>query len=153
MPKKRASPLPPMKVVTFMLADHAEAVNGKLYVTGGNWNQIFAPKFPARHNHLSIALAIQVPWIASNEKHSVELLIVDPDENSILPTKLGGEFEVGRPPGWRPGDDHLVVVVFNINGMSFPKAGRYSVVAKVDDQELGRLPFSLVATEAPVSTG
>jgi hypothetical protein len=133
-----------MRITTFMLADHAEAVSGKLYVTGGCWNQVFAPQFPARHGHLSVAMAIQVPWTATNEKHSVEIRVSDADGVSILPSKLGGEFEVGRPPGWRPGDDNLLVVVFNIEGMTFTKAGQYAFAALVDNDELGRLSVTLL---------
>lgn len=153
MPKKRAAaPMPTMRLTTFMLADHAEAVNGKLYVTGGSWNQIFAGNFPARHGHLSVAMAIQVPWTATNEKHSLGVDVVDADAASIVPAKLGGQFEVGRPPGWRPGDDNTVVAVFNLEGLTFPKEGQYSFVVRVDDAELGRLGVRLVKVEIPPTT-
>ncbi len=141
-----------MRLSTFMLADHAEAVNGKLYVTGGSWNQIFAAQFPARHGHLSVVIAIQVPWTATNEKHTLEMDVVDADGASIIPAKIGGQFEVGRPPGWRPGDDNTVEAVFNLEGLAFQKEGQYSFVLRVDASELGRLGVRLVRIQVPPTT-
>jgi hypothetical protein len=139
-------------MTTFLLADHAEAVNGKLYVTGGSWNQIFAPQFPTRHGHLSVAMTIQVPWTMTNEKHSLEIRVTDDDAVSILPSKIGGEFEVGRPPGFRPGDDNFLVAVFNVDGLTFPKAGHYAFKALVDEQELGSLRISVLPLQVQPRT-
>jgi hypothetical protein len=36
-----------MEIEFLILADYAEAINNKLYIMGGAWNQITAPMFPA----------------------------------------------------------------------------------------------------------
>ncbi len=141
-----------MHLTTLMLADHAEAVNGKLYVTGGCWNQIFAAEFPARHGHLSLAMAIDVPWTATNERHAIEIDMVDADGGSVIPSKITGEFEVGRPPGWRPGDPNSLVAVFNMNNLPLQKPTDYWFVVRVDSVELGRLPFRGVQIQQPPTT-
>ncbi len=139
-----------MKVNAFFVADHAEAINGKLYVTGGCWDRIFAPVIPAIHNHLSIVFSITVPWTATNEKHQLEIVLEDADGASLLPSEIKGEFEVGRPPGWRPGDDATMVGVFNINGLKFEKAGRHAFVLKIDGQDVART--GLDVQQVPVAT-
>ncbi|MDQ6721117.1 MAG: hypothetical protein M3003_10050 [Candidatus Dormibacteraeota bacterium] len=144
MPKKK-TPLPVEKsrLVTFMLADHAEAVNGKLYVTGGSWNMINAKDIPYVHPHMSVAATIEVPWTQTNELHSLNVQLFDEDEKSVVPQRLEGQFEVGRPPGMRPGDYALVVLVFHLNGLTFDKAGSYSFVMTFDAEPLGRTKFRL----------
>ncbi len=143
-------PVPKMKTSAFFLADHAEAINGKLYVTGGCWDRIFVGNLPAIHNHLSVVFSLLVPWTATNEKHVLDIQLVDAEERSVLPSEIKGEFEVGRPPGWRPGDDASMVGVFNINGLKFDKAGDYSFLLKVDAQEIARTALKI--QQVPVAT-
>src|SRR5262249_54509042 len=45
----------------FILADYAEAVNGKLYMMGGGWDQSFVKDF-SQPVSFSFAIGIQVPW-------------------------------------------------------------------------------------------
>lgn len=141
-----------MNLQALLVADHAEAVNGKLYVIGGCWNVIFAPSFPVVHSHLSLATSIAVPWTATNDRHTIEVALVDADGKELLPQKMGGEFEVGRPPGMRPGDDSMVVLVFNVNNLQFERSGWYSFVMSIDGSELGRTRFKVQQIEAPVAT-
>lgn len=130
-----------------MLADHAEAMNGKLYVTGGCWNILFARELPVTHAHLSVAAAIEVPWTMTNELHRLHVQLLDADRNALLAQRLEGQFEVGRPPGMRPGDQALVVLVFNVNNLKFDKAGSYSFVLTMNDSELGAARFKVQRVE------
>jgi hypothetical protein len=136
-----------MKLSTFLLADHAEAVNGKLYVVGGAWNRIGAASFPATHNHLSVASVIHVPWDATNKSHTIELRLVDSDGAPIIPEPVHGGFESGRPPGMRPGDEQLVVLVFNFDGLVFPRPGTYEFHLLVNGDETGLIRFDVVPSE------
>lgn len=141
-----------MKLATFMIADHAEAVSGKLYVTGGCWDRLFTAQLPAQHPHLSLAAAILVPWNATNEKHPLEVRLVHEDGEDILAQPFTSQFEVGRPPGIPAGSDITTLFVLNFNALSLPKPGRYVFVLSVDGQELGRAGFDLVRTQGfPVS--
>ena len=53
--------------VTIMLADFAQAVNGKLYIMGGGWSLIGPAPCPT-----AIAIKIEVPWNQTNEKHNLK---------------------------------------------------------------------------------
>ncbi len=75
---------------------------------------------------------------------------MDADGNSTLPGEIGGDFERGRPPGWRPGDDSDLVAVFHLNVIPFIAKGNYAFVLKVDGHELSR--SSLRVEELPKST-
>src|SRR5436309_12939176 len=88
--------------VTMLLADAAQAVNGKLYILGGGWSVAGPDPTP-----MAIALKIEVPWDEANRLHvfTLELLNADgqpvrvptPDGDSQI--ELRGNFEVGRPAG------------------------------------------------------
>jgi hypothetical protein len=142
-----------MRLTTFLIADHAEACNGKLYITGGCWDTLFAGGFPTQHPHLSIAAALYVPWRATNQSHAIVVDLVDADGSSVLPAPIQGQFEQGRPPGMRPGDNANLVMVFNIDGLIVEKPGRYEWVFKVDGTDLGRTGFKVVERKVPTLTG
>ena len=54
--------------VTILLADAAEAVNGKLYVLGGGWSITGPDPSP-----MALAIKIEVPWDQSNQPHVCRL--------------------------------------------------------------------------------
>ena len=138
-----------MRLSTFMVADHAEAVGGKLYVTGGCWNSITVPQLPADHSHLTVAAALHVPWRATNQPHSFHLDLVLEDGQSQLAQPVEAKLEAGRPPGMRSGDEAIIVLALNFDGLKFEHAGFYSFVLSVDGTELGRIGFKvLVAGQA-----
>lgn len=99
--------------VTMLLADHADAVNGKLYINGGGWSQTF-PDVP-----FAIALDIKVPWQLTNRAHHLMLELIDSEGRPVTP-RDGDEpvvialppFEVGRPAGLVAGTpiDHPLTV-------------------------------------------
>lgn len=142
-----------MQLTTFLIADHAEACNGKLYITGGCWDTLFATDFPTQHPHLSIAAALYVPWRATNQSHPIVLDLVDEDGRSALPAPIEGQFEQGRPPGMRAGDNANLVMVLNIDGLIVEKPGRYEWVFMVDGTDLGRIGFKVVERKVPTITG
>jgi hypothetical protein len=60
--------------VNLLLADHADAVGGKLYINGGGWNVTGPQPVP-----FAIAMLIEVPWDQTNTKHRVLLELLDAD--------------------------------------------------------------------------
>ena len=129
-----------------MLADSAQAVDGKLYILGGAWNVLRFPEFPAQLI-VGIAVAIDVDWNETNQRHHLDLHFEDADGNAMDP-KIGADFEAGRPPGAAAGSD--LRIVFAVNGpLSIPRAGAYAAVAAVAGTELARARFQAVqATQA-----
>ena len=96
--------------VTMMLADAAQAVEGKLYILGGGWSLTGPAPSPS-----AIALYIQVPWDRTNVEHSFRLDLVDSDGNAVEleteadadePVTFEGSFEVGRPLRSQTGNLH-----------------------------------------------
>jgi hypothetical protein len=89
--------------VTLLLADAAQAVNGKLYVLGGGWS-LTGPDPSA----MALAVKIEVPWDRANIKHRWRIELLDGDGVPIeiasapgggtQPLRIEGEFEAGRPP-------------------------------------------------------
>jgi hypothetical protein len=139
-----------MHLSTFMVADHAEAVGGKLYVTGGCWNSITVPQLPALHPHLTVAAALHVPWKATNQPHSLHVDLVHEDGESRLPEPVEATIEAGRPPGMRSGDEVILVMALNFDGIKFERPGNHSFVLTVDGTEVGRIGFKvLVAGQGP----
>jgi hypothetical protein len=133
-----------MRLSTFLVADHAEAVGGKLYLTGGCWNSITVQQLPAVHPHLTVAAALHIPWQATNQPHSLRLDLVDEDGGSRLPEALEAKLEAGRPPGMRSGDEAIVVMALNFDGLKFERAGVHSFVLSLDGTELGRIGFKVI---------
>jgi Family of unknown function (DUF6941) len=92
--------------VTMLLADSAQAVDGKLYILGGGWS-VIGPE----PSIFGIAIKIEVPWDQSNVIHKLKLTLLDSDDQPIVgetpegpkPIEVHADFEVGRPAGLKPG--------------------------------------------------
>ena len=114
--------------VTMLLADSAQAVDGKLYILGGGWS-ITGPD-PAP---MAIALKIDVPWHEANNMHKLRLALFDEDGQAVMvptptgkqPFEIHSSFEVGRPPGLKPGTPLDFALAINLPPMPLPPNSRY----------------------------
>lgn len=88
-----------------LLADSAEQANPqmpKISALGIGWDQTVTP-LPA---HVVILL-IRVPWTETNRKIPIKIEMVTEDGQPVMmptplgdqPLEVGGDLEVGRPPG------------------------------------------------------
>ena len=132
-----------MQIGFLMLSDHSEAVNGKLYLTGGGWNILRFPQLPQEWG-FSIGLGIDVAWEETNSRHELQLDVHDPDGNE-LGQSLTAEFEAGRPTGMTPGQDQRLVMAIGTR-ILFSTPGPHAVVIQINGEEIGRTRF-YVATE------
>jgi hypothetical protein len=126
--------------VTMMLADFAQAVQGKLYIMGGGWSITGPQPCPS-----AIVIKIEVPWNETNQKHELKLELLDADYHPVLvPTPAGnspliiaGGFEVGRPAGLIQGSSLDVPLAFNIGPIPLESGQRFiwklSIDGKADD--------------------
>ena len=99
----------------------------------------------------AIALYIQVPWARTNVEHSFRFDLIDSDGNAVElnadakePVTIEGSFEVGRPPGVKPGTSIDVPLAINVGPLPLPPGGRYEWRLSINQEshEDWRLPFS-----------
>src|SRR5438046_233539 len=103
--------------VTILLADAAQAVDGKLYILGGGWSIVGPMVLP-----YAIAIKIEVPWDMANRTVKWLLSLLDADGKQVTtatptgdePVRVDGQFEVGRPPGLVPGTPLDVVFALQV---------------------------------------
>jgi hypothetical protein len=136
---------------TMLLADYAVVSDGKLTIIGGGWSQT-GPE-PAS---FGIGLLIQVPWDQANTPHSFNVELLDADGGPVVletpeeeqAVAFGGEFEVGRPPGLKPGTPLDFPVAMNSTPLPL-EPGRYEWRLTIDNQarEDWRLPFTVRGEE------
>src|SRR5947209_6584486 len=106
-----------MRVASF-LADSVVVAEGKMYVQGAGWDQLGTSQIPSRHPRLGLGILIRVPYAETNQQHTFEMRIEDPDGKEITLgdappgttsdgkiRRLGGQFAIGRPPVITAGDE------------------------------------------------
>ncbi|HEY2053091.1 MAG TPA: hypothetical protein VGH14_04045 [Solirubrobacterales bacterium] len=130
-----------MNIGFLMLTDYSEAVNGKLYLTGGGWNVLRLPELPHEWS-FHIGLGIDVAWHETNNPHELSVTIQDPDGNE-LGDGLTANFETGRPPGMPQGQEQRLVMSIAATA-TFTAAGPHAAVVEVNGEELGRARFYLM---------
>ncbi len=139
-----ASQLPTDPEIDFLiLADRAEAVNGKLYVMGGAWETTYVQdiKQPVP---ISFAVGVLVPWNATNHDYDLEIRIENPDAREVF--RMSAHFNQGRPPTVRPGDPQRVILAAAALPVIFPAIGGYYAIARIMGGQSGtekKLAFRL----------
>lgn len=89
-----------------MLADHAQAVGGKLYICGGGWSVTGPQPVP-----FAIVADVKVPWHGINIDHTLRLELFDGDGQPVevetpegtQPLYIEAGFQVTPAPGVKPG--------------------------------------------------
>lgn len=137
------------RIEALILANHAEAINGLLYLSGGGWTdvhrQIQGGVLPA--NHFGIGLSIRVPWHETNENHRFALDVQNEDATQVL-VHAEGDINVGRPPQLHRGDIQHAVFAINVDTI-FPQPGGYQVIATVNGKNTVTWPFRVHDRHVP----
>lgn len=128
-----------LSVVAFFLADHATAVDGKVYANGAFWNHLQVSQFPSQHT-FAVAAVFEVPWVARNHAHGFAVGFEDADGHPIAPP-MEGQLVIGHSPATATGDAALVPVTVIVNGFTIPQEGSYSAILSVNGVERSRYPF------------
>lgn len=141
---------------TILLADAAQACDGKLYILGGGWNITGPAPAPS-----AIAILVEVPWDRTNVRMPWRLELVDADGNEVMvqgpmgeqAIKLEGELEVGRPPGVKPGTHLPIPLAINIGPLPLEPGGQYQWKLYIDGetQEHWDVTFFMRALQPPTS--
>ena len=120
-------------MATLMLADAAQAIDNKLYVLGGGWSMTGPDPSPS-----ALAIALKVPWDEANRRHDLRVELLDADGRPITlgpderPVVIESHFEVGRPPGLRPGTPIDLALAVNLGPVPLPPGGRYEWRLAID---------------------
>ncbi len=123
------------QIDTLIVANHAEAINGLLYLSGAGWTDLH------RHiqgglapvSHFGIGMVIRVPWQETNHKHSYIVEVRTSAADAVI-VHAEGEISVGRPPQLPPGSIQHTVVAITVD-LTFPHAGSYQVIAMMDGKD------------------
>jgi hypothetical protein len=124
--------------VTLLLADAAEAVNGKLYILGGGWSVTGPDPAP-----MAIAIKIEVPWDQGNDVHKLRLWLVDADGQPVeadgpegeVPIVLDADFETGRPAGVKPGTPLDLTMAVTLGPLELEPGSRFEWRLSIDGVE------------------
>lgn len=140
-----------------LLADAAEAVNGKLYILGGGWSVTGPGPVP-----FAIAIKVEVPWDQANMQHNLRLELVDSDGHPVMvaqeqeqeprPLVINGDFEVGRPPGLPRGTplDSVLAISFP-SGLPLEAGTRFEWRLAINGE--GRQDWRVTFTTRPAPPG
>ncbi len=129
-----------------ILADRAEAINGKLYMMGGGWESVGLRR-PGDAAAFTIAVGIGVPWLATNVEHKLDLRLEDADGQTL--TALGVSFTAGRPATVPQGVSQRLIFALPVQ-LAFPAAGAYVIACTLGERER-RVPFQVaIAPAAPM---
>jgi hypothetical protein len=124
-----------MNIQVAVLCDAATDDNGKLNLLGA-FDTIYAPQLPAVHPQCAVAL--RVTFMSGDEgERKLKLNFVNADGHGIMrPIEIPVAVAL-------PDDAHFVTrnFIVNIQGLTFPEAGLYSVDVRLDDQSQAGIPL------------
>ena len=136
--------------VTMLLADSAQAVEGKLYILGGGWS-VTSPGIPS-----AIALHFQVPWDQTDDPHHFRLELLTSDGDPVVDDagnhiSVDGDFQTGRPAGTPRGASIDVPMAVGFPPLPLQPGQRYEWKLNVDGvvNDDWRLPFNCQAPPVP----
>lgn len=122
--------MPEVEYVT--VANHAEALNGLLYLSGAGWTEANVARQPDGNLQIfsfGIGLSVLIGWNETNQRFPLSVTVTGEDGGQPL-VHLDAQVEQGRPPGLRPGQDLRSVLAVNCQ-IQFPGPGGYQVLADV----------------------
>lgn len=127
-----------------LLCDHAEAINGKLYIMGAAWNLLQAP---GQAITIALAIVVKVAWDEADAPHELVAELLDADGERIIvngeAVAPSGRFELGRPAGLKPGSTLNMPLAFNLTGLVLG-TGQYEWRLTIDGDPVARAPFAVV---------
>lgn len=126
-----------MKLEILTLCKAAVVENGAISILSA-MDRLVAPKVPSMVPRCSVALRIRFERIEAGE-HELRLQVVDADGKSVM-SPIQAKVPVQVAPGERSSTLSLVI---DVNGLSLPSFGEYSIDVAVDSHHLGSIPFFL----------
>jgi uncharacterized protein DUF6941 len=132
-----------------MLANHAEAAEGLLYISGGTWDtiQVQGPMEDGPPNAVAIFPGFLVARLNFHTtevpgEYGFNLVIVD--EDGIEHGKGEGQFRVEKQPGVPPEWGYGYNVIAGLQGLVLPKFGKYAINLLIDGRHIGERSFRVL---------
>lgn len=122
--------MPHIEYIT--VANHAEAINGLLYLQGAGWTDVQQPIGPDGQPgiiHFGIGVSVLVGWNETNRRFPMTVRVLHEDGSVLM--NLDAAVEAGRPPGMPPGSDLRTVLAIGAE-VQFPQSGGYELRAELD---------------------
>lgn len=107
-----------------ILADFAQAVQGKLNLIGGGWNLHHAKEYPS-NLLLGLGIGILVPWSETNRQHTLQFEIKKSEGATVMQGK--GEYAIGRDVSTPVGMEQRVTLAISAP-VQVPEPGTYEVI-------------------------
>jgi uncharacterized protein DUF6941 len=133
----RQVPARETRIEYVMLCDSAQTTQeGKLYVLGGGWTQIFrlvpphGSEIPAPPTQFAIAASFLIDWNDANRPINIRVAIEHQDERTPL-YEARVQVKVGRPPQATPGDPLRALIALPLL-IVFPTPGSYCARAEME---------------------
>ena len=117
-----------------LMAERAEATNGKIFIHGGavDRHMVNAKAAPPIQLNADIALGILTDWGETNTDHVFKLRIVDEDSKPAW--EMEAKFQVGRPPGAKPAQQFRQLIAIR-GPFPLPRVGPFKTVLEIDGKE------------------
>lgn len=133
----------------FFLADHAVVENGKLYVNGGFWNQVYSAEYPVVRA-FALAAVLHIPWRKHHQGHGFAVTFEDADKRP-LSARFEGQFRVDTSPSMRVGDFTVMPVAAFVTNFVLDRPGDYAALLEVDGMDLARWRFRAIEARDPAA--
>ncbi|HEX2318687.1 MAG TPA: hypothetical protein VHJ18_06855 [Streptosporangiaceae bacterium] len=138
-----------IQACAFFLADHAVVENGKLYVNGGFWNQVYSAEFPVVRA-FALAAVLHIPWRKHHHGHAFAVTFEDADGRPLT-ARFEGQFRVGTSPSMRVGDFTVMPVAAFVTNFVLDHPADYAALLAVNDVELARWRFRAIQAHDPAT--
>jgi Family of unknown function (DUF6941) len=128
-----------MKIVLAVLADAANvSQEGKLNILG-NFANINASDFPARHPQMQLVLRMEASAAEVGGEKKMEVILMDADGKSI--GRVTADFTV--PEATHPGESVRIQTIFALRDTVFPAAGRYGIYVLINGNQEAVVPLTV----------
>jgi hypothetical protein len=128
------------QVELFTLADRAEVVGTKLYLTGGLLDTFTVPALPAQLI-FGLALVIKVPSELIGRPLAVRISLANPAHQEIAAVESG--FDIPKPPRSDNEDYQRVVMAIPQTILAISEPGRYEAKVTLNGNESTKVRFSV----------
>jgi hypothetical protein len=140
-----------MEILSAMLADAADAFDGKLYIHGGGWDSMVVRQFPASHPAMALVVLLCADAAEAPGTGEFRVQLVDEDGND-LGVGAAAALGIGHSPLHKPGQRSLLPITIPFYGVRFEKPGVYEFRLFWNGEPLTPAVTFYVITPPPMPT-